>query len=96
MRVPLSVNPLVKNGKEVFNIWFNGKNKVIPAPIKPYFYSNKKDTSIPASISEITAKKLSNYQDGTFFKYEFTTRDDLVKYRDLVTSYGANIPFVLW
>jgi len=95
MKVPLSVNPLVKHGKEVLNIWFNGKNKVIPTPIFPYFYSNEKDTSIPASISEISAKKLSNYQDGKFYKYDFKTRDELVKYRELVTSFEANIPFIL-
>jgi len=95
MRVPLSVNPMIKNGKEVLNIWFNGKQKVINAPILPYFYSNKKDPEIPATISEISAKKLSNYQDGKFYKYDFKTRDELVRYRDLVTSYEANIPFIL-
>ena len=95
MKVPLSVNPLVKNGKEVLNIWFNGKQKIILTPIQPYFYSSEKDTSIPATISEVSAKKLSNYQDGKFYKYDFKTRDDLVKYRELVKAYEDNIPFIL-
>jgi len=39
VQVPLSVTPQVKNQQEQFRLWFNGKHKVVDAPIKPYFYS---------------------------------------------------------
>lgn len=95
MNVPLSANAIIYQGKEMISIWHEGKNKVIEAPIKPYFYSNKKDISIPANISEVRAKKLSNYQVGKFFKYEFLTREKLVRYRDRIPAFESNIPFII-
>jgi len=93
MNVPLSVSPIVKGGKEKLNIWFNGKQRVIDSPIKPYFYSNEKISDL--KHTEVIAKALSKYKDKKFFKYEFDTRADLVKNRISGVTFEDNIPFLL-
>jgi len=93
MKVPLSVSTIIKNNKEMLSIWYNGKNKIIKSPIKPYFYSKKK-LDLPAVSTEKQGVALSNYQNRRFFKYEFNTRKDLVQYRSDDT-FEDNIPFVL-
>ena len=93
MKVPLSVRATDANGKEFLSIWANGKNVIIPAPIKPYFYSLEK-LNIPAKISKVKAIAISDYKEKTFYKYEFDTRDELKKYRSDKT-FEDNIPFVL-
>ena len=94
MNVPLSVNPTVDNHKEKLKIWFNEKEEVIDAPIKPYYYAFEK-LSNPARVSKIDKKALSDYQTKTFLKYEFKTRSELVKYRVKGKTFEDNIPFVL-
>jgi len=93
MYVPLSVNPIVKRSKEKLNIWYNGKQKLIDAPIKPYFYSYEK-LDIPSKITQVTKVALSKYKERTFYKYEFPTRKDLTDYKSKVT-FEDNIPFIL-
>ena len=93
MNIPLSVESIEKDRKEHLSIWVDKENKVIPSPINPYFYSTKK-LSIPAKITAIKARRLSDYKEVTFYKYEFNTRKELVKYRNDDT-YEDNIPFVL-
>jgi len=94
MNVPLSVEPVVKFKKEKLDIWFNGKNKVIDSPIKPYFYSNKKLDIRYVPSTNIRAIALSNYQEKNFWKYEFNTRKDLVTARSDYT-FEDNIPFII-
>ena len=94
MDVPLSVNPTVENNQEKLKIWYNGKEKIIDSPINPYYYSYQR-FNVPAKISKISKKALSNYQNKTFYKYEFKTRSELVKYRKKGNTFEDNIPFIL-
>lgn len=93
MKIPLSVRAIETNQKEVLSIWANGENKIIQAPVKPYFYSLVK-LNIPAKITKVEAIAISNYKKRTFYKYEFNTRAELTKYRSDKT-FEDNIPFVL-
>jgi DNA polymerase elongation subunit (family B) len=93
MKIPLSVQSVEINGKEYLNIWCNGKNILLPSPIKPYFYSLEK-LNIPATISKVEAIAISDYTKKTFYKYEFDTRKELTKYRNEKT-FEDSIPFVL-
>ena len=94
MKIPLSVQAIETNGKEYLSIWANGENIVIPAPIKPYFYSLEK-LNIPAKITTVEAIAISDYKKKTFYKYEFNTRAELVKNRVEGKTFEDNIPFVL-
>jgi len=76
MQVPLSVESIEENGKEKLSFWANGKNIVIDAPIKPYFYSLEK-LNIPAKMTKVEGIRISDYQKKTFYKYEFNTRKEL-------------------
>lgn len=93
MNVPISVQTIIKGNREKLSFWYNGKNKIINAPIKPYFYSDKK-LDIPVASTQKQGIALSNYEPKTFYKYEFDTRNDLVKYKS-DDSYEDNIPFLL-
>jgi len=93
MNIPLSVQAIIRGNKEKLNIWYNGKNKIIDSPIKPYFYSNKK-LDIPAVSTKKLGISLSKYESKTFYKYEFSTRNELVNYRS-DDSFEDNIPFLI-
>ena len=97
MNVPLSVAPIVKYGKEKLNIWAGGVQKIIDAPIQPYFYSNKKQDVPTATITELEAIALSSMQKKRFYKYEFKTRIDLVAARDTIVEgvFEGNILFTI-
>lgn len=97
MNVPLSVTPIVKYNKEKLNIWFNGNQKIIDAPIQPYFYSNKKYDMKTSTITELDGVALSNMQKRRFYKYNFTTRTDLVAARDSLEEgvFEGNILFTI-
>ena len=95
MQVPLRVDPEVQNGKEKLSIWHNGKRTLITAPIEPYFYSYKQFDHIPATITEHTARPLSNYEvEKTFYKHSVSTRKQVEMYRNDET-FEDNIPFIL-
>jgi len=95
MDVPLRVEPIVKNNKEKFDIWYNGKHVTVDAPIKPYFYSYKKLSETPAIIEEVKAKPLSDTKtERIFYKHSFNTRKQIEIYRNEQT-YEDNIPFVI-
>ena len=95
MKVPLRVDAVAKNGKEYLEIWYgDNKYKLLPSPIKPYFYS-KKHLSFPNAITEsVEAIALSNFQKRTFYKHSFKTRKALTRCRSDDT-FEDNIPFVL-
>lgn len=95
MQVPLSVESIEENGKEKLSIWTNGKQIKIDSPILPYFYSYD-DLNIPCvKKSKVRKIALSNFQERTFYKYEFKTRKELVKYRVDGKTFEDNIPFTL-
>ena len=94
MNVPLVVNTVAEKDSEKLSIWFDGKNKIIKAPTNPYFYTSK-ELNIPCiKLSVVEKIRLSDYQPKRFYKYEFNTRKDLVKYRSEF-SYEDNIPFLI-
>ena len=95
MQIPLSVESVEEHGKEKLSIWFNGKQTKIDSPILPYFYSYD-DLNVPC-VRKTKVRKiaLSNFQERTFYKYEFNTRKELVKYRVDGKSFEDNIPFTL-
>jgi len=102
MNVALSVKPIEKNNKEYLDIWADKKQHMIPASIKPYFYSREKLSILNAKEIIIRAKALSTYKETEFFKYEFRTRNELVKARDKIrnirgrgVTFEDNIPFTL-
>ena len=102
MFVPLIVNPVVKYGKEKLEIWRNAEQQFIDAPIDPYFYSYQKLDIPETKVSELEAIALSNYKPKKFYKYEFKTRDALVRARDNIEkehghgiTFEDHIPFVL-
>jgi len=102
MQIPLSVESIEEGGKEKLSIWTNGKNTKILSPILPYFYAYE-DFNIPyVKRTKVRKIALSNFQERTFYKYEFTTRKQLVKAKEEVEKvYGSgktfedNIPFTL-
>lgn len=95
MEVPLSVIPIVKYNKEKLQFWVNGKPKTVSAPIKPYYYSYKKDLDNEAEVSSQRAKALSSMQERTFYKYEFKTRTELTDKRISGVTFEDNIPFTI-
>ena len=101
MEVPLSVESKEENGKEFLSLWADGKNIVIPAPVKPYFYALEK-LNIAANVMKVEAIRISDFKKVTFYKYEFETRNDLTKARDKIRNergrgitFEDNIPFTL-
>ncbi|MHA1866011.1 MAG: DNA polymerase domain-containing protein [Candidatus Heimdallarchaeaceae archaeon] len=94
MNVPLYVRAEYKSGKEKLIIWSNNKKIEIDAPIKPYFYSLKL-LNIPAKVTKVRAIRLSDFQEKTFYKYEFNSREELVKHRIKGVTFEDNIPFIL-
>ena len=95
MKVPLRVDNSVKYGKEKLSIWRDGKNIVIDAPIRPYFYSYEKLNNTPSTITEHKAKPLSNYDsEKIFYKHSFGTRKNIEMFRSSET-FEDNIPFLL-
>jgi len=94
MKVPLSAEAIAEKKQEYLSLWVNRDNKMIPSPIKPYFYSLEKLNIPCAKISTKEAYAISDYKKKTFYKYEFDTRDELKKYRSDKT-FEDNIPFVL-
>ena len=95
MNIPLSVKPIVQRNKEKLSIWYNGKNKIINAPINPYFYSYK-DLEISCKRKTTLQKKcLSRMEEKTFYKYEFQTREQLVQERQQNITFEDNIPFLI-
>lgn len=97
MDVPLIVKPIVKYNKEYFEIWHNRGKKHILSPIRPYFYSYKKDLEVKedVTVTPIKAKALSNMKEKTFFKYEFNLRTSLVDARKDGITFEDTIPFVI-
>jgi DNA polymerase elongation subunit (family B) len=95
MEVPLSAVPTVKFSKEKISLWCDGKNIEIDAPIKPYYYSYKKDLVENVPYTEVRAKSLSDMKERTFYKYEFETREDLTKCRIEGITFEDNIPFII-
>ena len=102
MDVSLSVKPVEYKEKEFLDIWADKKQHFIPAPIKPYFYAKEKLNISNAKESIVRAKALSTYKETDFYKYEFNTRDELVKARDKIRevrgrgiTFEDNIPFTL-
>jgi len=91
MNVPLSVQPIEKNGKEYLNIWADKKQHFVPSPIKPYFYSREKLNIKNAKETIVRAKALSTYKEVDFYKYEFKTRNDLVNARDKIREVKGRI-----
>ena len=79
MNVPLSVDAVEEGKQEKISIWSNGKQTKIISPILPYFYSYE-DLHITC-VRKTKVKKiaLSNFQERTFYKYEFNTRKELVR-----------------
>ena len=70
MKVPLSVHAVEQRGKEKLDIWFNGRNYTVDAPIKPYFYSLRGNLPIKnAKKEKVTAIALSDFKQKTFYKY---------------------------
>jgi len=95
MRVPLSVDSVVRRNKEYFVIWHNGKKKEIPAPIQPYFYTKQKlDLPKAVEVKKVKAKALSNLQETSFYKYSFQNRGDLKESRGDKT-FEDNIPYII-
>jgi len=95
MKVPLSVHAVEQRGKEKLDIWFNGRNYTVDAPIKPYFYSLRGNLPINnAKKEKVTAIALSDFKQKTFYKYSFRTRKALVHSKSEFT-YEDNIPFVI-
>ena len=92
--IPLCVSAIEYRGIEYLDTWFNGKKHRIKSPIKPYFYSYKKDLNTNAKVSRVEATALSCNKEKTFYKYEFDTRAELVKARNDFT-FEDNIPFVI-
>jgi len=93
MKVPLSVHSVVKNKKEMFNIWYNGQQKVINSPILPYYYAYDK-LDVPARITKEEATCLSRYKKRVFYKHSFDTRKQLVDNRT-DDCFESNIPFTI-
>ena len=105
MNVPLSVVSVEQFGKEKLSIWNNKKEKTINSPIKPYLYSYvnyQNHMEVKAKVTVIEGIALSTYKPKSFYKYEFKTRDDLVKFRDMIREtqgtgvlFEDNIPFTI-
>jgi len=93
VNVPLIVHTIVKNKQEKLNIWRNGEQKIINAPIRPYYYSYD-ELDVPAIKKSVEAVALSSYEKKLFYKYEFDTREQLVAYRNEKT-FEDNIPFAI-
>lgn len=95
MKVPLSVDAVEEGKQEKISIWSNGKQTKILSPILPYFYSY--DDLHITCVRKTKVKKiaLSNFQERTFYKYEFNTRKELVRNRVAGKTFEDNIPFTL-
>ena len=95
MNVPLSVECTEEHGREKLSIWANGKQTKIDSPILPYFYSYD-DLNIPC-VRKTRVRKiaLSNFQERTFYKFEFNTRKELIKNKVDGKTFEDNIPFTL-
>jgi len=94
MDVPLQVRSKVKGKKEYFEIWYNGKQKIVNAPIKPFFYTRKELPILGAKREYVDAIALSDFNKKNFFKYSFNTRYQLSNQRNADT-YEDNVPFVI-
>lgn len=94
MKVPLSVKNFPRGNKEVMQIWFDGQSKIVNAPIRPYFYSEKdiKTNGIRKTVKKI---RLSDYKKNTFYKHGFNNVYQVPRNRKSGVTYEDNIPFIL-
>jgi len=95
MKVPLRVDAVAKNNKEYLDIWYGDNNhKLVPSPIKPYFYSKSNLRFYNAVTESLDAIALSDFKKRTFYKHSFKTRSELVDERTDET-FEDNIPFII-
>lgn len=95
MNVPLQVKSVTQNNKELLSIWFNRQNVVVPPAVRPYFYSRKNLSIKCVKKSTIRKIALSDFQEHTFYKYEFNTIDELLNNRIQGFTFEDNIPFII-
>jgi len=85
MKVPLIVNPIIdRYNNQFIQIWTNSYNKIIPAPFKPYFYSQYPMKFPFGNYDEKVVNKrlMSNLKDTQLWKYSFQNTRYVSQYRE--------------
>jgi len=95
VKVPLSVDAIEEGKQEKLSIWANGKQTKIVSPILPYFYSYEDLHITCMRKTKVKKIALSNFQERTFYKYEFRTRKELVHNKIAGKTFEDNISFTL-
>ena len=80
MNIPLSLETFIdkETDEQMCTIWSNGKKHVVPAPFKPYIYSERSlqfDMAQDLTETKETVKLLSTLKEKTVYKYEFPNVD---------------------